>query len=103
MSSVWLSNRENVYLNSFCFGWRPAIEVQPLYLAYMLRSFAMRKKLTLLAQGISRYNISKIKVMEIAVPLPRLDEQARIGSFFRDLDALITLHQRKPNCILNAA
>ncbi len=63
----------------------------------------MRKKLTLLAQGISRYNISKIKVMEIAVPLPRLDEQARIGSFFRDLDALITLHQRKPNCILNAA
>ena len=95
MSSLWLSNRENVYLNSFCFGWRPALEVQPLYLAYMLRSFAMRKKLTLLAQGISRYNISKIKVMEIAVPLPRLDEQARIGSFFRDLDALITLHQRK--------
>ena len=95
MSSVWLMNRENVYLNSFCFGWRPTVEVVPLYLAYMLRSPVVRKKLTLLAQGISRYNVSKIKVMELAASMPTLDEQALIGSFFRDLDDLITLHQRK--------
>lgn len=23
MSSVWLENAENIYLNSFCFGYRP--------------------------------------------------------------------------------
>ena len=59
MSSVWLGNAENTYLNSFCFGYRPIVEFNPYYLAYMLRSSTMRKKITFLAQGISRYNISK--------------------------------------------
>ncbi|MCD5410315.1 MAG: restriction endonuclease subunit S, partial [Clostridiales bacterium] len=38
MSSVWLENTNNVYLNSFCFGYRPTAEIDPYYLAYMLRS-----------------------------------------------------------------
>ena len=95
MSSVWLENSENTYLNSFCFGYRPTIELNPYYLAYMLRSFPMRKKITFLAQGISRYNISKNKMMDIEIPLPSLEEQKKIGSYFRNLDHLITLHQRK--------
>ena len=95
MSSVWLENSENTYLNSFCFGYRPTIELNPYYLAYMLRSFPMRKKITFLAQGISRYNISKNKMMDIEIPLPSLEEQKQIGSYFRNLDHLITLHQRK--------
>ena len=41
--------------------------------------------------------------MNIEMVTPSRVEQAQIGSFFRDLDTLITLHQRKPNCILNAA
>lgn len=95
MSSVWLGNAKNVYLNSFCFGYRPQIEVNPYYFAYMLRSNTMRKKLIYLAQGISRYNISKNKVMEIKVPLPNIEEQQRVGNYFKNLDSLITLHQRK--------
>ena len=62
---------------------------------FMLRSESAREKIILLAQGISRYNISKNKVMEIAVSLPSLDEQKLIGQYFRQLDHLITLHQRK--------
>jgi type I restriction enzyme S subunit len=95
MSSVWLDNRPNVYLNSFCFGWRPSVKFDPYYLAFLLRSSATRKKFTFLAQGISRYNISKNKVMKMPVPVPNFDEQQRIGAFFHDLDRLITLHQRK--------
>ena len=38
MSSVWLENSDNTYLNSFCFGYRPSIPFDPYYLAYMLRS-----------------------------------------------------------------
>ena len=49
----------------------------------------------LLAQGISRYNISKNRVMDIRISLPSLLEQTRIGNFFRNLDTLITQHQRK--------
>ena len=95
MSSVWLSDQEDVYLNSFCFGYRQDSTFDPHYLAYMLRSSSMRSNLTLLAQGISRFNISKSKVMELSVPVPSAVEQKQIGQYFAELDNLITLHQRK--------
>lgn len=96
MSSVWLSDQEDVYLNSFCFGYRQDSTFDPHYLAYMLRSSSVRSDLTLLAQGISRFNISKNKVMELSVPVPSAVEQKRIGQYFASLDHLITLHQREP-------
>ena len=109
MSSVWLEKSENTYLNSFCFGYRPCEDIDPFYMAYMLRSEAVRNKIVFLAQGISRYNISKTGVMEIAVPIPDLPEQKRIGDYFKQLDNLITLHQREekshtvgPTCIATA-
>ena len=101
MSSVWLSDQPNVYLNSFCFGYRQDGSFDSRYLAYMLRSQNVRSDLTLLAQGISRFNISKNKVMELKVPYPRLKEQAQLGSFFDRLDSLITLHQRKLELLRN--
>ena len=95
MSSILLEKRGKTYLNSFCFGFRPSEKIDSYYLAYMLRSESTRAKIILLAQGISRYNISKNKVMEIAVSLPSLDEQKMIGQYFANLDNLITLHQRE--------
>ncbi|NQQ99313.1 restriction endonuclease subunit S [Streptococcus suis] len=95
MSSVWLENTENTYLNSFCFGFRPVKKVNPYYLAYLLRSSGMRRKISFLAQGISRYNISKTKMMELEISIPNENEQEAIGTFFSTLDRHITLHQRK--------
>lgn len=94
MSSIWLGRNCNTYLNSFCFGYRLDIEVDKFYLAYALRSPSMRKKIVVLAQGISRYNISKNKMMEVDLNLPSLDEQKKIGASLYGLDSLITLHQR---------
>lgn len=95
MSSVWLGNTENTYLNSFCFGFRPVKKVNPYYLAYLLRSSGMRRKISFLAQGISRYNISKTKMMELEISIPNENEQEAIGTFFSTLDQQITLHQCK--------
>ena len=95
MSSVWLGNEANVYLNSFCFGYRPVTELAPSYLAFLLRSPNVRNQFIFLAQGISRYNISKNRVMDIEIPVPNIDEQRKVGQFFKDIDDLITLHQRK--------
>ena len=102
MSSIWLGNIRNVYLNSFCFGYRQDGSFDSLYLAYVLRSQSVRKQIELLAQGISRFNISKNKVMNVEVPKPSLGEQRRIGAFLDRLDSLITLHQRKYDklCVL---
>jgi len=101
MSSVWLENTENVYLNSFCFGYRPTVEFDPYYLAFMLRSPVVRKKFIFLAQGISRYNISKSKVMGMEVPIPSLNEQKNVGELFKNLDNLITLHKSELSSLKN--
>src|SRR5699024_4272209 len=54
MSSVWLFNRPNVYLNSFSFGYRINIDINYLFIAYLFRASMMRKQMEILAQGISR-------------------------------------------------
>ncbi|WP_275338608.1 restriction endonuclease subunit S [Enterococcus faecium] len=96
MSSVWTHDINNIYLNSFTFAYRPTIKFDLDYLAFMLRSQSVRKKIIYLAQGISRYNISKTKMMDISVPIPvNFEEQQKIGNFFKQLDDTITLHQRK--------
>ncbi|MEL5940410.1 restriction endonuclease subunit S, partial [Tetragenococcus halophilus] len=95
MSSIWLENTENVYLNSFCFGYRLNIKNDPYYLAFLLRSSVIRKKLMLLAQGISRYNISKKKVMEITIPIPTLEEQKHVGLFLKKIEDTISFAQTK--------
>lgn len=95
MSSVWLGHTPNIYLNSFCFGFRPNQKIDPYFLGYSLRAPYMRDKIKILAQGISRYNISKNKVMELEISLPNNEEQSLLGIFLRNIDLGITLHQRK--------
>ena len=95
MSSVMPEDADNIYLNSFCFGYRPTEKFDLNYLAYVLRADSFRKEMIFLAQGISRYNISKNKVMEVCIPVPTIEEQTKVGRYFRNLDHLITLHQCK--------
>ena len=95
MSSVLLEKKGCTYLNSFCFGYRPTERLNLNYLAFMLRSKGVRKDIVLLAQGISRYNISKNKMMEIEVPVPTVVEQEKIGGSFRNIDNLIAFYRCK--------
>ena len=95
MSSVWMGDSPNTYLNSFCFGFRPNQKINPYFLGYSLRAPYMRDKIKILAQGISRYNISKNKVMELEISLPNNEEQKLLGTFLQRIDLIITLHQRK--------
>ena len=96
MSSVWLGDTPNIYLNSFCFGFRPNQKINPYFLGYSLRAPYMRDKIKILAQGISRYNISKNKVMELEISLPNYEEQKLLGTFLQRIDLIITLHQQEP-------
>lgn len=91
MSSVLLEKKGKTYLNSFCFGFRPSQKIDSLFLAYLLRCPSVRSNLIVLAQGISRYNISRNKVMEIEIDIPSLDEQYYLGRFFFTYDRTIAL------------
>lgn len=97
MSSVWLFNYKNVYLNSFCFGWRlNNLEIIDLkFISNLLRSNQLRKKLNLLAQGISRFNISKTKLMDEIVLLPTKNEQINIGILLSNIEGTIASNQLK--------
>lgn len=96
MSSMWLGKDRNVYLNSFCFGYRFSIDFYPYFIAYLFRSPLFRERITLLAQGISRYNISKNKAMDIVILMPNsLVEQKKIGNYFRHLDELIAAKRQE--------
>lgn len=95
MSSVWTGDFENIYLNSFCFGYRPKIQIDNYFLANLLRTQSFRKKMIFLAQGISRYNISKNKVMNLSITLPIYEEQVAIGLYFKNLDLLIKKHNNQ--------
>ena len=89
MTSIWTGKESNCYLNSFCFGYRPNIIIDNYYLGYYLRNKNFRDKIVLLAQGISRFNISKNKVIENTIHIPENEEQKKIGEWFKELDKVI--------------
>jgi len=91
MSSIWLGREANTYLNSFCFGFRPSTKIDSYYIAFMLRSPSFRQKIMILAQGISRFNISKNKVMNIKISLPKISEQREIGITIKKIDNIVKL------------
>ena len=101
MSSVWLGNFNNIYLNSFCFGFHPKETIDSFYIAYLLRSMSFRNKVIPLAQGISRYNVSKNKVMDIKISIPPIKEQQKIGKFFSKIDDLIKFQKQKIDKLQN--
>jgi type I restriction enzyme S subunit len=101
MSSIWMGEIANVYLNSFCFGYRPKQKISSFYLAYMLRANSFRKQIISLAQGVSRYNISKTKAMDITVSIPNFSEQEKIGNYFQKLDTLLDQHQQQITKLTN--
>ena len=95
MSSVWKYHLENIYLNSFSFGYRHSTKFDLNFLAFMFRSQVVREQIKILAQGISRYNISKNKMMDILAYFPTESEQQKIGNLLSKVDQLIELENKK--------
>lgn len=86
-SSVLLDKVDEVYLNSFCFGFRSNHSLlSPLFSRYLFRNELFRKEINRLAQGSTRYNISKNGVMKLAIALPSYNEQTKIADFLSAID-----------------
>ncbi len=66
------------------------------FLAVLLRSSKTFAELSALSSGGTAKGVSQKSMMQLRVNVPvKLEEQAKIGAFFKNLDDLITLHQRK--------
>ena len=102
MVSCWDYEIKNLYLNSFCFGYRiyNHNSYSPIFLAYMLRSGEYRKKISILAQGSTRYNISKTELMKMKVQCPCMEEQQKIVALLLNLELKTEEEQNKLNELL---
>nr|WP_259298806.1 restriction endonuclease subunit S [Bifidobacterium longum] len=69
------------------------------FIAYWLRR--QKKSITETFLQGGQGNLSGAIIKELGIPQPSLDEQRQIGSFFNNLDDLITLHQRKLELLQN--
>jgi type I restriction enzyme S subunit len=98
MGAAVKSYSPNLYLNSFCFGFRiyDHTKYSNLFLAYFFRGPEGRRLMYALAQGATRYNLSKKQFMSLVLVLPEVDEQAAIAAVLSDMDAEIAaLEQRR--------
>jgi len=81
MSSVLLDEMPDLFLNSFCFGFRlnDFETMRPRFARFFLRGQDFRRSLHKLAQGATRYNLSKTNLMNTKLLLPPIVEQERIA------------------------
>ena len=93
MSSVLLDTVKELYLNSFCFGFRlnNFRILVPEYARFLFRGKTFRNKIFKLAQGSTRFNLSKNEVMKLKVMLPSVQEQKSIAQILSTADKEINL------------
>lgn len=86
--SVLLDDINNLYVNSFCFGFRITDkEVSGIYLSYLFRTSLGRDKMSSIAQGATRYNLSKDYFNEIELTMPPSKaEQTAIANILITMD-----------------
>lgn len=99
MSSVLLEDVNEVYLNSFCFGYRlnNFDTLIPEFAQFLFRSDSFRRSTFKLAQGSTRFNISKNEMMKITVLLPSIEEQKAIAEVLSNADREIKLLKKQVN------
>ena len=89
-------NDEVVLSGLHTIPYRPVEKFAAGYLGYYLNSSTYHNQLIPLMQGIKVTSISKSAMQDTDIVYPKSkEEQAKIGVYFRNLDHLITLHQRK--------
>ena len=63
--------------------------------AYTILNGSFREKVKRIVQGGTQIYVNYPAVSNLNLELPKIEEQQKIGSFFKQLDNTIALHQRK--------
>ena len=83
--------KENLYLNSFCFGFRLNDKsiFLPDFLKHLLRSKSIRTQIVKAANGVTRFNVSKKVLAKVVLPIPPMQEQIRIATILDNFERLV--------------
>lgn len=97
MTDVFLQNNQTPYLNSFCFGLRPITPspIDPTFGKYVFRGDDFREDMRPLAQGSTRFNLSKGNLAKLSLLVPPLPEQKKIASILTSVDEVIENTQKQ--------
>lgn len=99
-SSILIEDVDELYLNSFCKGFRIEKDyVYPLFLNYLLLGDTHKKLISIEGEGFTRINLRQSRLKNTPILIPPLPEQKKIVSFLDDktskIDRLIQSKQRK--------
>lgn len=70
-------------------------ELSPVFLSLTISNGSQQKELIKRAQGKSVVHLHNSDLEKVSVNMPSIEEQQKIGAFFKQLDYTIALHQRE--------
>ena len=97
-TNTFVFNRNDIIDKGIISYYYPVFKANNADSNFLLRrlNHGTKSQLSFIAEGTGQKVLAHSKFKNIAVYVPNIEEQKSIGSFFENLDTLITLHQRKP-------
>ncbi|AEN16966.1 type I restriction enzyme subunit S [Helicobacter pylori SNT49] len=81
---------KDIYLNSFGFRFFDKNLFNPSFLKHFLRDYNFRKNISKVANGVTRFNVSKQLLSKITIPIPPLEVQQEIVKILDQFSILTT-------------
>ena len=96
-TNTFVFNRNDIIDKGIISYYYPVFKANNADSNFLLRrlNHGTKSQLSFIAEGTGQKVLAHSKFKNIAVYVPNIEEQKSIGSFFENLDTLITLHQRK--------
>lgn len=86
---------DNTAAHALIMFRNPKEEIEPYFLNYEYQTDKSKKKIENITTGNTIKHILASDMQEFIVDVPKYEEQKVIACYFRNIDYLITLHQRK--------
>lgn len=88
--SIYLGNNNELYINSFCKGFRFfSAKINPEFINYLFLSSTYRSYFSLVGRGFTRINLKQEFINDAISLIPPLPEQTAIAQFLDHKTALI--------------
>ena len=95
LGNTWVIDQTPFYFKDGNLIWFKDIQCNPNYLDYAMSTADGQKKIIASAIGTNQKALTMVKLNELEFMFPEKAEQDEIAEYFRNLDHLITLHQRE--------
>ncbi len=95
IGNIWKVDKRKFYYKDGNLIQISKLKSNPDYILSYFNDGIGKRRMLDSAAGSNQKALTMVKMREITLPLPKEDEQIQIGMFFKNLDHLITLHQRE--------